>query len=53
MLDGDDAGRKAGDTVAARLAQNWWTRIVHLADGDEPDTIKPAAPGRLLGRAQR
>jgi Toprim-like/DNA primase catalytic core, N-terminal domain len=53
MLDGDEAGRKAGDTVAARLAQNWWTRIVHLADGAQPDTVEPAELGRLLGRGER
>ena len=53
MLDGDEPGRKAGDTVAARLAQSWWTRIVHLADGEEPDTVDPALLERLLGRAQR
>jgi DNA primase len=53
MLDGDGPGRKAADTVAARLAQNWWSRIVHLGNGKEPDTVEPAALGRLLGRAQR
>ena len=42
LLDGDEPGRKAGDTVAARLAQSWWTRIVHLADGFQPDTVDPA-----------
>ena len=53
MLDGDEPGRKAGDAVAARLAQNWWTRIVHLAEGAQPDTVDPAELGRLLGQAQR
>jgi DNA primase len=50
MLDGDEPGRKAADTVAARLAQNWWCRIVHLADGEEPDTVEPALLERRLGR---
>jgi DNA primase len=53
MLDGDEPGRKAGDAVAARLAQNWWTRIVHLAEGAQPDTVDPAELGRLLGRGER
>jgi hypothetical protein len=51
MLDGDEPGRKVANTVAARLAQNWWTRIVHLADGTQPDTVDPAELERLLGRA--
>jgi DNA primase len=53
MLDGDEPGRKAADTVAARLAKSWWTRIVHLSDGEEPDTVEPAELGRLLGRGER
>jgi DNA primase len=50
MLDGDEPGRKAGDMVAARLAQNWWCRIVHLGEGEEPDTVEPAELERRLGR---
>jgi DNA primase len=53
MLDGDEPGRKAADTIAARLAQSWWTRIVHLSDGEESDTVEPALLGRLLGRGER
>jgi DNA primase len=51
MLDGDEPGRKAADTVAARLAQNWWCRIVHLGEGEEPDTVEPAELERRLGRS--
>ena len=29
MLDGDEPGREAAQKVAARIAQNWWTRIAH------------------------
>ena len=29
-LDGDEPGRKAGETVAARLARHWWVRIASL-----------------------
>jgi DNA primase len=50
MLDGDEPGRKAADTVAAQLAQNWWCRIVHLGAGAQPDTVDPAELERLLGR---
>ncbi len=53
LLDGDEPGRKAADTVAARLAQNWWCRIVHLAEGEEPDTVDPALLERRLGRGVR
>ena len=52
-MDGDEPGQKAADTVAARLAQSWWTRIVHLADGAQPDTVEPAELERLLGRGER
>ena len=30
MLDGDDAGEKAGDIVCAALAKHWWVRIAAL-----------------------
>jgi DNA primase len=30
MLDGDEAGQKAGDIVAIQLAKHWWIRIVAL-----------------------
>lgn len=52
MLDGDEPGREAAQKVAARIAQNWWTRIVHLPDGVQPDTIDGAELERLLGRGQ-
>ena len=50
LLDGDEPGRTAADTIAARLAQSWWSRIVRLADGAQPDTVGDAELGRLLGR---
>jgi DNA primase len=53
MLDGDEAGQKAGDIVAVRLAKHWWTRIVLLPDGTQPDTVETSALEQLLGRAQR
>jgi hypothetical protein len=51
MLDGDEAGRKAADDVAVRLARHWWTRIVSLPDGGQPDTIDVGELEQLLGRA--
>ena len=49
-LDGDEPGREAAQKVAAVLAQSWWTRIAHLADGIQPDTVEDAELKRLLER---
>jgi DNA primase len=51
MLDGDEPGREAAGIVAARLAQSWWSRIVHLAAGGQPDTVARPELGRVLGRS--
>ena len=32
MLDGDEPGREAAQKIAAQLAPNWWTRIVHVTN---------------------
>jgi DNA primase len=53
MLDGDDAGREAAEKVAGAIGNVAWSRIVHLPDGAEPDTIDPAQLERLLGRGER
>jgi DNA primase len=53
MLDGDEAGQKAGDIIAAQLAKHWWTRIVALPDGTQPDTVEQSVLEQLLGRSQR
>ena len=50
LLDGDETGREAADMIAARLAQSWWSRIVRLADGAQPDTVGDAELWRLLWR---
>jgi DNA primase len=50
MLDGDDAGRSAAPEVAARLAKHWWTRIVALPEGTQPDTVDIDVLEELLGR---
>jgi DNA primase len=53
MLDSDEAGQKAGDNIAARLAKHWWTRIVLLPDGTQPDTVETSVLEQLLGCSQR
>ena len=53
MLDGDEAGEKAGDIITARLAKHWWTRKVALPDGTQPDTVETSVLEQLLGRSQR
>jgi DNA primase len=50
MLDGDKPGREAAEEVAGAIANVAWSRIVHLADGVQPDTIDRAQLERLLGR---
>jgi DNA primase len=50
MLDGDEAGRSAAESVAVKLARHWWTRIVNLPDGSQPDTVELDALDQLLGR---
>ena len=40
MLDGDAPGREASQPVCAGLARHWWTRIMALPDGTQPDTVE-------------
>lgn len=53
MLDGDEAGRNASEAVASRLARHWWTRIVALPEGTQPDTVELEVLSGLLGRRER
>jgi DNA primase len=39
LMDGDEAGRGAADSIAPRLARRLATRIVDLDPGDKPDTV--------------
>src|SRR3954449_8484575 len=50
MPDGDQPGRERAGKVTARLGQNRWTRIVHLAREFQPDTVDAAEIEQLLGR---
>jgi DNA primase len=52
MLDGDEAGRAASEEVAGAIGNVAWSRIVHLPDGAQPDTIDRAQLERLLGRGE-
>jgi hypothetical protein len=53
MLDGHEAGEKAGDIIAVQLAKHWRTRIVTLPDGMQPDTVETSVLEQLLGRSKR
>jgi DNA primase len=50
MLDGDEAGREASEKVAGSIGNVAWSRIVHLPDGAQPDTLDRAQLERTLGR---
>ena len=52
LLDGDEAGREAAEKVAGAIANVAWSRIVHLPDGTQPDTVNRAELERRLGRSQ-
>jgi hypothetical protein len=38
--------------MAARLARHWWTRIVELPEGTQPDTVELDVLDELLGRSK-
>jgi DNA primase len=39
LLDGDNAGRRAGTTIAQRLVSKVSTRLVEIPEGSQPDTL--------------
>lgn len=41
MLDGDEAGRRATATMAARLRQHASVQVIHLPDAVQPDQLSP------------
>jgi len=43
MFDGDDAGRKASETVGIALMRNLFTRVVRIPDGSSPDDLDETA----------
>jgi DNA primase len=52
LLDGDEPGREAAEKVAGAIANVAWSRLVHLPEGVQPDTIDRAQLERLLGRGE-
>jgi DNA primase len=36
MLDGDEAGRKAVENIAVRLARKLWVRVADVPEGRQP-----------------
>jgi hypothetical protein len=53
MLDGGEAGRAASEEVAGVIANVAWCRIVHLANGRQPDNVDRAELEQLLGRTEK
>jgi DNA primase len=51
MLDGDEAGRRASQQWAARLAGKVWLGVVGLPTGGQPDQLSSAEIDRILCRA--
>ncbi len=41
MLDGDEPARRAAPELTARLARQFFVRMVGLPDGTQPDTVSP------------
>jgi DNA primase len=48
MLDGDEAGRRATDTVAARLRPCASVSVIRLPDSIQPDQLSTAEIGQIL-----
>jgi len=48
MLDGDAAGRKASDAIAARLSGWRSVQLVRVPDGSQPDQLSPSTIRQLL-----
>ena len=48
MLDGDTAGRHATTAISAQLRPYATVRVVHLADGVQPDQLTIASAREIL-----
>jgi len=48
MLDGDPAGRRATTAIAAQLRPYATLRVIHLADGVQPDQLTAEATRQIL-----
>jgi len=48
---GDEPGRKAAETIAARLSRHWWVRTMILPEATpQPDIVPENELLALLGR---
>jgi DNA primase len=50
MLDGDQTGRRAGETIAARLAGWVAVRVIELAAAAQPDQLTESAIQEILAK---
>ncbi len=48
MLDGDDAGRKGSEDIAARLSRKLFVRIIEVPSGKQPDGFSAEDLNRIL-----
>jgi DNA primase len=53
LLDGDESGRKATASIAEKLINDLFVRIVTLPEGIDPDHADVATLSRLLGASRR
>lgn len=49
MLDGDEAGKRAADEIALRLARRVFVRIASVPDGRQPDELSDDELKNVLG----
>ena len=52
LMDGDEPGRKSAVSIAEKLVNDLFVRIVTLPEGIDPDHADEGT-GRLLGASQR
>jgi len=48
ILDGDEAGQRAAEEIAGRLAQQEWLRTINLSSRTQPDQCSPEELQQLL-----
>jgi DNA primase len=50
LLDGDEAGRRGAQEIAARLTPKLWVPVMDLPDGQQPDQVSTEELQRVLAR---
>ena len=48
LMDGDTAGREAGDAIGQRLVHKVYVRVIDLPDGSQPDQLAVDVIDRML-----